>query len=415
MAPVNQLPPELLGEILQLSTGLYKEPKAYSGWRMVWKTSALSVCYLWRAIVLNLPALWSQIYISGTTSQEEIATWASRAGNKPLDIRLGFPRDHQDTNKKMSQKIISSWNSLETHHIHSLRIEGQIIPNTILPLRRNVAELHILIMHCYFVRIQPDAGSTFTIFPSHVPSNLQVLDVSNEFHNPISITLSSVGTQDLSRLEYLRFTEGVKLLHAGEALATCRLLKFMEIDSCDRLHGSLILLPNVERLELGPELLKSFDLPKLYTLTLHGLLEDTHHDLLRLGSLKKLIIFGFGIGNIADAVAFLTSIPQVVYLELDLLEGLEDVIQALCRVTPGVTTGTSSFLCPKLQVLECLFENNVALFKSLVEARLSSPAGSPPLEIWLGWRNHPKKKKWEPWMEKIRWASSTRGEHELHF
>ncbi|KAI0682391.1 hypothetical protein BC835DRAFT_1400355 [Cytidiella melzeri] len=94
LAPINRLPPELLGTIFELLTGPrprlifdteYEEP----GWHQV-----QLVCRHWRYTAINTPALWSYVHVSNIHSEllESECAFASaslvRSGVVPLDVYL---------------------------------------------------------------------------------------------------------------------------------------------------------------------------------------------------------------------------------------------------------------------------------------------------------------------------------------
>ncbi|KAF8319695.1 hypothetical protein DL93DRAFT_109233 [Clavulina sp. PMI_390] len=398
MTPVNRLPPEVLGEILRISMQHDSMPVDQVRSNMVWNRPPLSTCHLWRVIVLNLPAVWSRVYISGATSLEEITTWAHRAGNYPLNVHLDFPSDDEPT---ASEIVLSSWNFLSTRQVHSLHVTGQIDPAVMFPLKGNTAQLQTLELDCGFSPSQFNAPPAFTIFPSQVPDSLKTLDICPEDER-VLIAFAPIATQSLSKVEELRLLGEFKPVNASEVLATCRSLKFLDWEFGEPLGGPPIMLPNLERLKLYvPDLLQSLELPRVHTLNL-SVLED--HDFTHLSRLQGLKTLTIGrIASMSNALAFLASIAHVMHLKLPVSPASSDIMNALGRFTLGTAPGTLSVPCPDLRVLESSFVLDFALLKPLVDRRVSP--SSPPLEIWIAPHLRPKDQKWETWMEKIHWQS----------
>ncbi|KAF8319687.1 hypothetical protein DL93DRAFT_2074638 [Clavulina sp. PMI_390] len=400
MVSVNRLPPEVLGEILELSIHVSDNRLC-----AVWDSPALSTCHLWRAIVLKLSALWSQISISETTPWEQAATWVRRAGNRPLDIYLVFPPEYSSAEflKEKSKRVISAWNLVPARRIQYLSITGCIEPSSIFPLKRDTTNLQTLIVRCEVLDTPQVAQSSFTIFPSHIPHSLKIMVVDSEDENLPQFTLCPIEAPDLSHLEILSFAGDIKLLDMSKMLATCHSLKGMRWDYFEGCDGPRITLPNLEHLVIvDPEVLRFLELPKLHTLTLDEVLPRTPNDLLRLTSLKKLVVFY--VSMIDDLTAFLDGIPHVVHLKFERTASLEPILEALCQSTPGTTPGTLNVPCPNLRVLECVPIVDFNIWKPLLELRALAP--SSPLEIWLEDRNPPEPEKWEEWMEQIHWDST---------
>ncbi|KAF8319686.1 hypothetical protein DL93DRAFT_108978 [Clavulina sp. PMI_390] len=72
IAPINQLPAELLSEILQLSALPRSYFDHFGRSCIVWELPVLSTCHFWREMVLDLSAMWAQIYISDATPLAKI-------------------------------------------------------------------------------------------------------------------------------------------------------------------------------------------------------------------------------------------------------------------------------------------------------------------------------------------------------
>ncbi|KAF8319694.1 hypothetical protein DL93DRAFT_2094632 [Clavulina sp. PMI_390] len=400
MAPINRLPVEVLSDILYMSMN---DRATYA--HKVWNRPALRICQFWRNVILSLPAVWSQVRISETTSAEEVTTWIARAANRPLEIDL------YSTYEKKAEKeaFLSAWTIASARQLHTIRILGQIDVSVMFPLKGNIAELRTLEVSGYLQRTiaGTDEPYSFTIFSSSVPRSLRTLKITSDSHIIFFLRLSSVLTADFSHLQTLRLV-GADLLHASQALASCSSLKFLAWDEREALDGPQITLPSLEHLELA-ELasLKSFKLPKLHTLDL-GFLEDRGYELLLCHEGLRTMEITM-VQDTHSARDFLASIPQIVHLKLALGE-TGSILKSLGRLAPGTTPETFDILCPALRVLECSGEVDLGLIKPLVDQR--SLVSVSPLEIWVRPQDRPNRDNWEQWMEKIRWGvhPSTRQE-----
>ncbi|KAF8319699.1 hypothetical protein DL93DRAFT_2074651 [Clavulina sp. PMI_390] len=364
----------------------------------VWDRPAIRTCHLWRTIIVGLPAIWSQVYVAGGTSLEEITTWVFRAANRPLDVYLDFTNYFEDERlQETIENVVSAWTFLSSRHIHSIRMKGSIDFGSMFPLKGNISQLHTLDVYCQF---NSDEAVTFTLFPSHMPHSLRTLIVGSE-DEPASFSVTPPAPLDLSHLEKLQLYDAVPL-DFTQALGTCDSLRVLCWCGEVLLDGPPIVLPNLEYLILDDhELLESLELPKLHTLKLKFLKPHTFAHISRFNGLKSLIVESVITG--LDTANFLASIGGVEYFMLYVNEHSLDIVKALHRFFPGSSAGSLSFPCPNLRVLECSSISDVTLLKPLVDRRVSPPL--LPLEIWVPSSFRPQGDHWEEWMEKVHWGS----------
>ncbi|KAF8319693.1 hypothetical protein DL93DRAFT_109210 [Clavulina sp. PMI_390] len=402
MAPVNRLPVELLGEIILLSMIVFPIPDSYTRRRKVWTRSAPHVCHIWRAIVLSLPAAWSQIYVSQKTLPEKTTNFISRAGNRPLDVHLDFPYDPEDEDVPLagSEVVVSAWAQISPHRIHSIYMYGDIDVPIMFPLKGNTSELRTLVLSGYFTGIPDDATSAFTIFTSCIPHDLHSLEVRAMENQIFSINLSSTAPKDLPHLKKLCFADNAQLVHATQVLTTCQSLEILEWDHADSFQQTPISLPRLKYLDFyGTNMLRLFELPQLHTLSISNLEHDDFEHLARFKSLRNLCLDS--LAHIYDGTAFVASIPHIVHLKIQEVNP-KPILRALSLPTPGATLGMP---CPNLRVLriECSrWGVDFGLLKTLMDQRGSIP--SSPLELWVVSSNRPKPDRLEEWMENIHWG-----------
>ncbi|KAF8319690.1 hypothetical protein DL93DRAFT_2164375 [Clavulina sp. PMI_390] len=393
MMPINQLPVEVLGEILRISM----EIPSWSTDR-IWNRPVFCTCHLWRTIILGLSPVWSRVKISGLTSLKEINEWVSRAANCPLDVTLEFPVDDGD----MREAIVSAWTLISTHRIRAVEIYGGGDASIIFPLRGNIVDMCTLSVDGHVEDESADGAPSFTIFSSQVPSTLRTLELILE-SDPVSFLFCPISVvADLSHLQTLRLC-GVD--PPSQALRSCTSLKTLTWDLRRALSGAPIVLPNLEYLELaGLALLESLELPSVHTLLVDKLESETCRHLSRLPSLRNLSIDD--VESLDNVPAFFESVSCIVHLRFISIEAVDPILKGLCRIAPGATPRTLTVPCPVLQVLEFIGMPGVDTLKPLIDRRVSTPWS--PLQIWLSPWSRPEGVHWEKWMEEIHWEDHPR-------
>ncbi|KAL1701009.1 hypothetical protein EV121DRAFT_282967 [Schizophyllum commune] len=115
-APVNKLPPELLGRIFLLCQPHYDDFLPYwtSRRSLLW-TAITRVCTHWRHIAIALPALWCTIDLSRNDPAEIGETFLARSAESPLTV---FFSSGEDIAK--SSDDVSVLNDVATHHLARL-------------------------------------------------------------------------------------------------------------------------------------------------------------------------------------------------------------------------------------------------------------------------------------------------------
>ncbi|CAL1695047.1 unnamed protein product [Somion occarium] len=102
--PINHLPVEILNLIFRFVIQDSVRPQTYNYHRMLltW------VCHHWREVALNNKILWSSIWFQDLPPYECSLTFLERAGDAPLDIRIGdrerHPYDVQDPTKLTTEQ-----------------------------------------------------------------------------------------------------------------------------------------------------------------------------------------------------------------------------------------------------------------------------------------------------------------------
>ncbi|KAL1679483.1 hypothetical protein EV122DRAFT_209754 [Schizophyllum commune] len=115
-APVNKLPPELLGRIFLLCQPHYDDFLPYwpSRRSLLW-TAIPRVCTHWRRIAIAFPALWCTIDLSRNDPAEIGETFLARSAESPLTV---FFSSGEDIAK--SSDDVSVLNDVATHHLARL-------------------------------------------------------------------------------------------------------------------------------------------------------------------------------------------------------------------------------------------------------------------------------------------------------
>lgn len=86
------LPSELLGEIFLLVDGSYD---SFGGdpYALTHKFTLSHVCAAWRSTALQLPLLWSHIYVKTNSEVLNLPTALARSSSVPLDVRITWQSD----------------------------------------------------------------------------------------------------------------------------------------------------------------------------------------------------------------------------------------------------------------------------------------------------------------------------------
>ncbi|PPQ99572.1 hypothetical protein CVT24_005360 [Panaeolus cyanescens] len=82
---INDLPTEILTSILRLACWSSRSPDEHSLWRL-WLSGT---CTRFRSVMIRDPTLWSAFVYNGPSQHHQALTYLERAGNLPLDIRIG--------------------------------------------------------------------------------------------------------------------------------------------------------------------------------------------------------------------------------------------------------------------------------------------------------------------------------------
>ncbi|KAG8703000.1 hypothetical protein FRC09_004406 [Ceratobasidium sp. 395] len=119
LAPVNNLPPEILTMIFSLAIRLWiNEDYQQAESSQISDTSDLSgVCRLWRRLMLQCHTFWSELHLSlksplSKAHYERAALWAERSQNAPLTISAREGRVQED-DEEFSLPDEPFWDDLE--------------------------------------------------------------------------------------------------------------------------------------------------------------------------------------------------------------------------------------------------------------------------------------------------------------
>ncbi|KAF9015650.1 hypothetical protein BDQ17DRAFT_59122 [Cyathus striatus] len=98
---VNDLPTEVLTNILRYSIWAAADPREGVNWRL-WTSW---VCQRWRTTVLGDSTLWNAIWFRDPPHFERSFTWLDRAGTAPLDVRFNDTPTYKFTPEEMDNLL----------------------------------------------------------------------------------------------------------------------------------------------------------------------------------------------------------------------------------------------------------------------------------------------------------------------
>lgn len=399
LQPVNQLPQEVLSEILSLSL----EP-AYRG---PWGRAVLRVCHDWRACLLRIPSVWGRLYITEMTSVEELDVWLSRASRVLLHVTLQFK------NEESAAHVHSMWSRIATHPIKSFNLHYgyEFNPSWIFPLYGQIATLEEF---ATIFESSEGLRDTPSIFGPVLPLALTSLTITDEF-DAGTYRLDDLHNLNVSDLRHVQLA--MPLRDSCSFLSRCSALKSFKND--------VYRAAETEDLSKGP-LLLSF--PELESLDLKGQYWEAF---LRRAHMPQLCQLGLDLGpslrRMPDTVQITTvqrlhltrgcevskdlllNFSELKYLKLlDLAQQDIPTLRILTGLVSDARQG-KRFICPKLEELEYNTGGSWApcldLFRPLVLARVR---GWPnPLTIYLPYLERPEGDEWEDWMDHLQFGTSS--------
>ncbi len=119
LAPINKLPPELLGLVFQRTVERHEPLALFNSYP--WK-SIQAVCVYWRVTALHTPALWTEVRIPDEPLLEHqcrvISFLLDRSGSLPLTVYLARSIDMTPMDETLLDDICS-----DVWRIHELQVE----------------------------------------------------------------------------------------------------------------------------------------------------------------------------------------------------------------------------------------------------------------------------------------------------
>ncbi|KAI0753888.1 hypothetical protein BC629DRAFT_1554458 [Irpex lacteus] len=117
LAPINKLPPELLGLVFQRTVERHEPLAPFNSYP--WK-SIQAVCVYWKVTALHTPALWTEVRIPDEPLLEHqcrvISFLLDRSGSLPLTVYLARSIDMTPTDETLLDDICS-----DVWRIHELQ------------------------------------------------------------------------------------------------------------------------------------------------------------------------------------------------------------------------------------------------------------------------------------------------------
>ncbi|KAI0682810.1 hypothetical protein BC835DRAFT_1423963 [Cytidiella melzeri] len=123
LAPINRLPPELLGAIFEYLTGSRSLLIVSKEHERIGSQKFQSVCRHWRLTAVNTPALWTYIRVSSFRTSERAfaSTSLVRSGVLPLDVNLQDSRFADVIGRRVREGVKSNSGRIRELFVH----EGQ--------------------------------------------------------------------------------------------------------------------------------------------------------------------------------------------------------------------------------------------------------------------------------------------------
>lgn len=352
--PIHKLPNEVLSEIFILSASPIHD--------CLWRAPFLATCRRWRKCAIQCPQLWSVVHVGYCTELDELALCLSRSISCPLHVRFRYSLDDSSFEKVMTH-FTAAYHAISSHRyrLRSLCIKGIPSIATLIPFEFPTYSFRELRLW-WDTPWQP--ATPCPLVHRDVPPTIRVLDVwgpkvcrdavhieNHQLSNLTTLIINQVVTVDSVRkvLPRCQSLKELRWLYVDEEVSpasgkwTMRSFSLPELETL-RIHGS-ISVPLVE----------ACDMPELRTLSITRPtrpMRDIVPHLVRCRRICEIELYSVFSTEEEDLVAIFENLQELTYFSCDTwtpsnLRGL----RTLNEYSDDCPDGAKRLYCPFLTQL----------------------------------------------------------------